>query len=47
LATTTDIFAPDESVVVTVSGLEPGTYQFWCSYSEHYKYGMHGTLTVE
>jgi plastocyanin len=47
LATTTDIFAPDESAVVTVSGLEPGTYQFWCSYAEHYKYGMHGTLTVE
>jgi plastocyanin len=46
LATTTAIFEPDESVVVRVSGLEPGTYQYWCSYLEHYKYGMHGTLTV-
>lgn len=47
LASTNAIFKPGESVVVIVSGLEPGTYQFWCSYSEHYKYGMHGTLTVE
>lgn len=47
LATTNAIFKPGESVVVMVSGLEPGIYQFWCSYSEHYKYGMHGTLTVE
>jgi uncharacterized cupredoxin-like copper-binding protein len=47
LATTTDLMVPGESVVVTVSGLAPGTYQFWCSYGEHYKYGMHGTLTVK
>ena len=47
LATTTAIFEPGESVVVTVNGLAPGTYQFWCSINEHYKYGMHGTLTVD
>ena len=47
LASTTAIFEPGESVVVTVNGLAPGTYQFWCSINEHYKYGMHGTLSVE
>jgi uncharacterized cupredoxin-like copper-binding protein len=47
LASTTAIFEPGESVVVTVNGLAAGTYQFWCSINEHYKYGMHGTLTVE
>lgn len=47
MATTTAIFEPGESVVVTVNGLAPGTYQFWCSINEHYKYGMHGTLIVE
>ena len=47
LASTSAIFEPGESVTVTVNGLAPGTYQFWCSINEHYKYGMHGTLTVE
>lgn len=46
LATTAAIFEPGESVVVTVNGLAPGTYYYWCSINEHYKYGMHGKLTV-
>lgn len=47
LATAVTMFNPGQSVVVTVTGLAPGTYQFWCSVDEHYKYGMHGTLTVK
>jgi plastocyanin len=38
--------APGESSLLTVTGLEPGTYEFWCTVSGHYGYGMVGTLTV-
>jgi plastocyanin len=40
-----------ESFVFTVTGLEPGEYRFWCTYSDgpsgsHWARGMVGTLTV-
>ena len=42
---------PAESFVFTVTGLEPGEYRFWCTYSDgnqgtHWARGMVGTLTV-
>jgi plastocyanin len=42
---------PGESFVFTVTGLEPGEYRFWCTYSDgpngsHWARGMVGTLTV-
>jgi plastocyanin len=37
---------PGGSLVFTVTGLEPGEYQFWCSVMEHHTFGMVGTLTV-
>lgn len=37
---------PGDRVVFTVTGLEPGEYQFWCSFMEHNNFGMVGTLTV-
>jgi len=37
---------PGDSFVFTVTGLEPGEYQFWCSFMEHHTFGMVGTLTV-
>lgn len=42
-----DRFDREQSVVFTVTGLDPGTYHFWCTVDEHYAYGMHGSLTVE
>ncbi|HEX2193700.1 MAG TPA: cupredoxin domain-containing protein [Candidatus Limnocylindria bacterium] len=42
-----DFIQRGESVVFTVTGLEPGTYRFWCSVEEHHRFGMHGTLVVE
>lgn len=37
---------PGDAFVFTVTGLEPGEYRFWCTISEHYSFGMVGTLTV-
>ena len=42
---------PGESLVFTVTGLEPGEYRYWCTYSDgpngsHWARGMVGTLTV-
>jgi plastocyanin len=37
---------PGDAFVFTVTGLEPGEYRIWCSVSEHYSFGMVGTLTV-
>ena len=44
---TSDLIYAGESAVVTVTGLEPGTYAFWCNVEDHYIYGMTGTLVVE
>ena len=44
---TSDLIYAGESAVVTVTGLEPGTYAFWCNVDDHYVYGMTGTLVVE
>ena len=44
---TSDLIDAGESAVVTVTGLEPGTYAFWCNIDDHYFYGMTGTLVVE
>ncbi len=44
---TSDLIYAGESAVVTVTGLEPGTYAFWCNVDDHYFYGMTGTLVVE
>jgi uncharacterized cupredoxin-like copper-binding protein len=41
-----DYVQPGESIVFTVSGLEPGTYQFVCEVPGHAGAGMVGTLTV-
>lgn len=42
-----DLVKPgDPSIVFTVSGLEPGTYQFICEVQGHAGAGMVGTLTV-
>jgi plastocyanin len=41
-----DFVMPGESIVLTVSGLEPGTYQFVCEVQGHAGAGMVGTLTV-
>ena len=35
-----------DALVFTVTGLEPGTYRYWCSVNDHYTFGMVGTLTV-
>lgn len=40
-----------ESIVFTVSGIEPGTYTYWCTVpapdgTPHWEVGMTGTLTV-
>ena len=35
-----------DSVVFTVSGLEPGTYTYWCGIEGHADAGMVGELTV-
>ena len=34
------------AVVFTVHGLEPGTYEIWCSFPGHFEAGMRGTLTI-
>ena len=44
--------AQGESIVFTVSGIEPGTYTYWCTVAApdgtlHSQAGMTGTLTVE
>ena len=44
---TSDLIYAGESAVVTVTGLELGTYAFWCNVDDHYFYGMTGTLVVE
>jgi uncharacterized cupredoxin-like copper-binding protein len=44
---TSDLIYAGESAVVTVSGLEAGTYAFWCNIDDHDFYGMTGTLVVE
>ena len=41
-----DFVMPGESIVLAVSGLEPGTYQFVCEVLGHAGAGMVGTLTV-
>jgi azurin len=44
------LLGPGESLVFTVTGLEPREYRFWCTYSgvngSHWARGMVGTLTV-
>ena len=35
-----------QAVIFTVHGLEPGTYEFWCSFPGHFESGMKGTLTI-
>lgn len=34
------------SVILTISDVPAGSYTFWCSIQDHYKFGMVGTLTV-
>ena len=41
-----DFLTAGESAIFTVSGLEPGSYVFWCSVDEHHAIGMVGTLEV-
>lgn len=41
-----DRIGPGESAVVTVTGLVPGEYQFWCGVNQHYTEFPSGTLTV-
>lgn len=42
-----DYVKPGEpSIVFTMSGLEPGTYQFICEFRDHVSGGMYGTLTI-
>lgn len=41
-----DFLTAGESATFTVSGLEPGSYVFWCSVDEHHAIGMVGTLEV-
>ena len=38
--------SPGTAIVFTVTGLEPGTYSYWCFIHEHHLRGMIGTLTV-
>ena len=45
------ILANGDAVVLTVEGVEPGTYVYWCTVpspdgAPHSEYGMVGTLTV-
>jgi uncharacterized cupredoxin-like copper-binding protein len=35
-----------QTVIFTVHDLEPGTYEFWCSFPGHLESGMRGTLTI-
>jgi uncharacterized cupredoxin-like copper-binding protein len=35
-----------QTVVFTVHGIEPGTYEFWCTFPGHFEAGMRGTLTI-
>jgi uncharacterized cupredoxin-like copper-binding protein len=34
------------AAVFTVHDLEPGTYEFWCTFPGHFEAGMKGTLTI-
>jgi uncharacterized cupredoxin-like copper-binding protein len=34
------------TVVFTVHGIAPGTYEFWCTFPGHFEAGMKGTLTI-
>lgn len=45
LATSATV-APDESSPFAVDDMAPGTYKFWCTVEDHYKFGMVGTLTI-
>ena len=36
----------DKAAVLTVEGLTPGTYTFWCEIGVHAAEGMVGTLTI-
>ena len=38
--------SPGTAIVFTVTGLEPGTYSYWCFINEHHLRGMIGTLTI-
>jgi plastocyanin len=38
--------SPGTAIAFTVTGLEPGTYRYWCFINEHHLRGMIGTLTV-
>lgn len=40
------VLEPGQSVIFTVHGLEPGSYEFWCTFEGHLAGGMKGTLTV-
>lgn len=37
---------PNKSEPLTVDGLMPGVYSFWCTIESHFTAGMVGTLTV-
>jgi plastocyanin len=43
---TSALIHPGETLLFTVSGIEAGSYAFWCSIMQHYLAGMAGTLTV-
>lgn len=34
------------SAILTISDVPAGSYAFWCSIQDHYKFGMVGTLTL-
>jgi plastocyanin len=36
----------EHSVTFTVRDMEPGTYEFWCTFEGHLEGGMKGTLTI-
>ena len=37
----------NQSGLLTVADLAPGRYAYWCTFGDHYQFGMTGTLTVE
>src|SRR5688572_23596864 len=36
----TPMLGAGDALVFTVTGLEPGTYRFWCTVHDHYTFGM-------